>query len=520
MTILPAAQRRYHFPVLEIAGISLILISTIYLLGQLGRFSRERRDMPPNLVLAGVPVSGLRRAEAQAAVEQVYGSPITVLYRDQVIMLDPAQIGFRVDSDAMLSQAAEEGTQGAFWAGFWDYIWLRPTRATEVNLIAEYSDDLLRAWLTDIAIRYDSPPRPAQPVLETLSFAGGQPGYTLNQEASREAIIAALFRPTDRTARLVVTQSDAPQPDLQTLQSLLIQYLTAEEFRGVVSAYVIDLQTGEEMELDVDLRQGSPIYLNCEVPYASTSTMKIPIMVDFFRYLDWTPTPGSDDYKNLDETITQSGNISANAMLYKIGFEDFYEGANHVTEMAQYLGLINTFIVAPYEDEEDPIYYSTPAREAMRAGQCVDTKPDPYMQTTVRDLAMILDMIYQCAEFNGGALIAAYPNEITQDECRMMIDFLSRNEEGVLIMAGVPADVEVAHKHGWTTDTHGDAGIVFSPGGDYVLSMFLWADTDWLPVSISFPLIEGMSAATFNYFNPSLVLEPRRGLGEEITGGN
>jgi hypothetical protein len=102
----------------------------------------------------------------------------------------------------------------------------------------------------------------------------------------------------------------------------------------------------------------------------------------------------------------------------------------------------------------------------------------------------------------------------------MMIDFLSRNEEGVLIMAGVPQDVEVAHKHGWTTDTHGDAGIVFSPGGDYVLTMFLWADTEWLPVSISFPLIEGISAATFNYFNPDLVLEPRRGLGEDITDGN
>jgi hypothetical protein len=133
-------------------------------------------------------------------------------------------------------------------------------------------------------------------------------------------------------------------------------------------------------------------------------------------------------------------------------------------------------------------------------------------------MALLLDLIYQCSAFGGGGLIAAFPDEISQNECQMMLDLLKLNDKGVLVMAGVPADVEVAHKHGWTYDTHGDAAIVFSPGGDYVMTVFLWADTSWLPSPISFPIIQGMSEAVFNYFNPNLVNTPRRGLLDEEIG--
>ncbi len=521
MAMMPAAQRRSQVPVLEIAGVLMLLAATVLLVAQLGRFSAVRQKMPASLIMAGIPVSGLSPAEAQAYIEQVYGAPVTVLYRDQELRLDPAQVGFRVNSQAMLAQADERRTEGTFWSGFWDFLWLRDEQTVQVDLIAEHSDELLRAWLSDVAARYDRPPLPAQPALETLSFVSGQPGYTLDQEASAEAVAAALRKPAGRRVDLVVREDSGSRPGLETLRSLLVQYVAAEQFTGVVSVYVIDLKTGEEMELNIDNRGGTPSYLNCEVAYASTSTMKIPIMVGFFRYLDWEPTPGSDDYKNLLETMTLSGNVSANAMLYKIGFEDAQVGSETITQMEQYLGMTNTFMAAPFivdpnEELGEIPYISTPAREAARAGQCVDTRPDPAAQTTVKDLALILDMIYQCAEYSGGTLLAAYPDEITPDECRMMIDFLAQNEEAPLIRAGVPVDTRVAHKHGWTYDTHGDAGIVFSPGGDYVLTMFLWADTDWMPIVLSFPVMEGISTATFNYFNPDLVSVPRRGQADVL----
>jgi hypothetical protein len=48
-----------------------------------------------------------------------------------------------------------------------------------------------------------------------------------------------------------------------------------------------------------------------------------------------------------------------------------------------------------------------------------------------------------------------------------------------------------------------------------VLVVFMWDDVDWLDYQVSFPLIAGISQATFNYFNPDLVLEPRRGFSSE-----
>ncbi len=518
MSFMSSAQRRTQFPVLEIAGIGMLLAATFLLMQQLSQFTAERQRMPASLVMADVPVSGLDRANAQAMIERVYGEPIVVRYHDQELHLDPASVDFRVDSEAMLAQASERATEGTFWSGFWDYMWLRPEAETRVPLVAQHTDELLRAWLLDVARRYDSPPRPAQPVLETLSFANGQPGYTLDVDKSMEVVREALYRPTNREAMLVINEVDASRPGLDTLEALLVQYVQATGLQGVVSAYVIDLQTGKEMELNVDFREGTPTYLSCQIPYASTSTMKIAIMMDFYRYLDWEPTPGSDDYKNLIETMTLSGNVSANAMLYKIGYEDFNAGADHVTEMLRALGIENTFVTARFDEEAPPRFVSTPALEAVWAGECVDTRPDEYMQTTVKDLALMLDLIYQCAEFGGGGLLAAFPDEITQSECKTMLDLLSQNDKGVLVMAGVPDSVEVAHKHGWTFDTHGDAAIVFSPGGDYVMIAFLWADTSWLPSPISFPIIQGLSEAVFNYFNPGLVNVPRRGLLDEEVG--
>jgi len=77
---------------------------------------------------------------------------------------------------------------------------------------------------------------------------------------------------------------------------------------------------------------------------------------------------------------------------------------------------------------------------------------------------------------------------------------MSQNEIGSLIEEGVPPETPVAHRHGWLADTHGDAGIVFSPGGDYVIVQFLYKP-DWLEWETSAPLLANMSRATYNFFN-------------------
>ena len=89
----------------------------------------------------------------------------------------------------------------------------------------------------------------------------------------------------------------------------------------------------------------------------------------------------------------------------------------------------------------------------------------------------------------------------------MMVQYLGLNRIGVLIQAGVPAGVTVAHKHGWANEeqdglvhTMGDAGIVYSAGGDYILSIYAYH-----PVQILFDqtnlLFANLSSAAYNYFN-------------------
>ncbi len=118
---------------------------------------------------------------------------------------------------------------------------------------------------------------------------------------------------------------------------------------------------------------------------------------------------------------------------------------------------------------------------------------------------MLLGDLYDCAN-GGGTLLAVFPDQITQEECITLINFMAQNKIGVLIEAGVPEGTRVAHKHGWTSsplDMVSDAGIVFSPGGDYVLSIFLWNEQEmiWDPTK---NLVASLSQAIYNYFNPPI----------------
>ncbi|MEA3338381.1 MAG: serine hydrolase, partial [Chloroflexota bacterium] len=128
-------------------------------------------------------------------------------------------------------------------------------------------------------------------------------------------------------------------------------------------------------------------------------------------------------------------------------------------------------------------------------------EPDPYMQTTPLDIGLLLEMIYQCSN-DGGALMVAYPDAFTADECSQMIEWLTKNRIDSLIEAGVSPGTVVAHKHGFTGDTHADAALVLSPGGDFVLVVYLYRP-QWLEWEESSSLIADIATATYNYFNPT-----------------
>jgi hypothetical protein len=128
--------------------------------------------------------------------------------------------------------------------------------------------------------------------------------------------------------------------------------------------------------------------------------------------------------------------------------------------------------------------------------------------------------VYDCAMYGSG-LISAYPNgEFTQQECRQMLNIMSANDLGRLLQGGIPEGIPIAHKNGWLDNVHGDAGIVFSPNGrHYVISVFVWEEGNFFSFERAWPLIEGISRATWNYFNPEQpMISTRTNLPEQARG--
>jgi beta-lactamase class A len=95
-----------------------------------------------------------------------------------------------------------------------------------------------------------------------------------------------------------------------------------------------------------------------------------------------------------------------------------------------------------------------------------------------------------------------FPRELTMQKCRGMVRTLRADDIPAMLRAGVPEGIQVAHKHGWVAEVHGDAGIISTPGGDYVLVVML-RDRTWLSYTDSFPTIAEISRMVYNAFNPA-----------------
>ncbi len=466
---------------LVIAMVALVM----FLLFKLYQYGSFRRYFPAGLTAGGVPVGGLTSQEAAEQLNNRYiDAPVIVRHGEEAIEIRPLDIEFTLDTETMLGQADYQRQQQDFWAGFWGFLWGRPVEVEHVELRATHSPEALTNVLNTIATAFDKPALPPQPVPTTLSFQYGEPGVATNIEASTPDVQAAFYRAVDREAQLVLEPTEPVRPDINLLARLIVNHL--EEFDGVASVFISDLATGEE------------IAINADEAMSGMSILKLPIALETLRVVDGELT--LEQSKLISETlVVQSGNFSANLLLDVVaGQDDAYLGADIITESMRDLGLANTFIAVPYEEQPRPgrATYQTVAnsREDMM------TQPDPAMQTTAEDIGSLLVMVYQCAEFGGGALLAAYDGQLTQEKCQQLLDFMKLNHIGSLIEEGVPPDTPVAHKHGWISDTHGDAAIVLSPGGDYVLVAYMYKP-EWLEWEISSPLLADISRATYNYFN-------------------
>lgn len=506
-------RQRGQFPVLEILSSLLILGAILLVMFELVDYSNQRDSLPTDLTVAGIAVGGLSETDAQTRWESIYvAQPIQLVYGGSPILLAPDEVGFRTNSEAMLAQArAQSAQEKNFWAGFWNFLGRRPVAAVSVPLDASYDAGSLRAYLEDIAARYDARPGDAGIDLNTLTFNTGLAGTQLDIDAAIPLIEQALFNPDPAARRIVLPTIavGAQQQDIDTLRRAIIALMDEMNFAWngqdtLASVYIMDLATGDTVKILAD------------VPHSARSVIKIPIMINLFREELLVPS-GTDIAYLLTESILCSNNSASNYIMQFAGagteFDALRDGLRQVSCTAQKLGAQHTFISAPLFVADSAYQFEAQVCRPQTPGNMPDkTNPDPYAQTTAQDIGVLLAQIYDCAYHDSG-LRAVYSEDITQRECQQMLELMRGNHIDRLIELGLPPGTQFAHKNGWGFETSADAGIVFSPGGDYVISIFTWErdlDGNLLPTLASWELIEEISRLTWNYFNPDQPLLQRR----------
>jgi len=479
--------------------ISLFLIIGAVILAtlQLVSFSRLRAIFPQGMTIAGIPVGGVDRQSSAQRLLEVYSVPVELNYGSDAIQIDPSVVGFQLDLESMLAVADLERSLQPFWVDFWNFLWGRTTPPADVPLRASYSEARLRQYLLDeVAARYDKPPTAPVPAVGTVNFQPGIHGTSLDIDRTVALVDNALHSTSQRVVELPLQRTQPPRPSFQNLEILLKQTIDLSEFSGLTGLYLLDLQTNEEIHFAYRLEEDFPTAP--DVAFTAASIIKIPIMVSIFSRVG--ESPDSETIRLLEEMIEKSGNDPADWVMDRV--IDSTLAPLEVTADVQALGLENTFL-AGYFYPGAPLLtaYQTPANTRLD----IDTDPDIYNQTTSSDIGMLLEDIYQCNQSGGGALVAVFPDGITQVDCQTMITYLTKNRLGSLIEGGVPYGTLVAHKHGWVTtygiiNTIGDAGIVYTPGGNYVLVVFIHHPDQliWDPASA---LISDLSQAIYNYYN-------------------
>ena len=503
-------RRARRIPILPIFSWLFVMLGIGLLTLELIRFSQQVDRLGADVRVGGVEVGGLSAAEAVRRWEQLFAQPLTLWYNDSPILLDPADIGFRTDRDTMLAAAgAATAGNAAFWSEFVGYLTGQQAQSSlNVPLIADYQLPVLRQYLQNIAARYDREASSGGYDVTTLTLRPGNTGFALDLDAALPLIDRALRDPINRQVALPVNSASGASGSLDSLRELIIAYLESEGFSydgpgSVASVFIMDLQTGEEMNLLSD------------VAMSAASTIKVGIMINSFRTL--LLAPDNDISFLMAQSLLCSNNSSSNLLMQVAGRNDLFAGIAQVTNTLQTLGARNTYLSAPLFLGGDQVLGSIPA-PLTSPNATYRTNADPFNQTTAEDLGTIFAMIYDCANYGSG-LMTVYPEDFNQQECRQMLELMSANDLNRLLQGGLPAGTRISHKNGWLEDVHGDAGIVYAPNGrNYVIAVFLWEDGDFFSYTRAWTMIEGISRAAWNFFVPEQpLIAPRPDIPIDMT---
>ena len=455
-------------------------------------FQKPQSVYPNGISVEGIPLGGLDHARAEARLTEAFSVPVELHYQQARIQFTPTELGFSPDYTATLTELEQNLPKRSWFKHLW--VKTEATNPLDLPLIAEVDLDQTQAFLTQvIPPRYDQPATATVPILYSTNYQPGQPGYSLQSLATAvDDIKAALLSPDQRVVSLDVQETPALPLDRANLEIFLKQTIQLEKFNGLIEVYQRDLTTGEIMHIALRANQN----VTPDVAYSAASTIKIPIMLSAMRRLE-EPLP-SQASNWMFQMIADSLNPPADGLMK--AYMDNDSGPLMVTADLRELGYQNTFL-AGYFEPGSPLLerISTPANQRRD----IFLDPDFYNQTVPSETGDLLWKIYRCANQNE----PMFGGQVTPSECQQMLSYLLENRIHALIEAGLPPEGRAAHKHGWTNDLDGlihtisDSGVVYTPGGDYVLVIFAYTENQFLYDTAN-QLFAKLSQSIYNAYNP------------------
>lgn len=257
-------------------------------------------------------------------------------------------------------------------------------------------------------------------------------------------VIRALF------AMLIGAQTVSAQDHVAALRDRVASRIA--EVPGAVAGVVF-----------AEVGGGAAFWINPDTVFHAASTMKVPVMIEYFRGIDagrikrdqglllgttfksivdgspYQLDAGVDSDSSvfgrvgqrvplrwlMERMIVRSSNLATNTLIEVLD-------ATKVDATARSLGTKSMKVLRGVEDGK-----------AFQAGL--------NNQTSARDLATLLEAIE-----SGKAA--------SKQSCREMIDILAAQEFNDEIPAGLPPGTRVAHKTGWITGVTHDAALIYPPG--------------------------------------------------------
>lgn len=207
---------------------------------------------------------------------------------------------------------------------------------------------------------------------------------------------------------------------------------------------------------------GAAFWINPDTSFHAASTMKVPVMIEYFRGID------AGRIKRNQELLlgtTFKSIVDGSPYELDAGVDSDSSVFGRVGERVPLRWLTERMIVRSSNLATNTLIEVLDAKKVDATARSLGAKYMKVLRGVEDGKAFQAGLNNQTSARDLAALLAAIESgkAASKQSCREMIDILAAQEFNDEIPAGLPAGTRVAHKTGWITGVTHDAAIVYPP---------------------------------------------------------